>query len=80
MLISIPGSMEDLITSPALLKETAKKRCYERRQPTEIHGQAKKCFREAFTCEIKGTVWEFRPADIMGMKMDLIFTVSAEEK
>lgn len=66
--------------SPALLKETAKKRCYERRRPTEIHGQARKCFREAFTCEIKGTRWESRPANITGMKMDLIFPVSAAEK
>lgn len=31
-----------------------------------------------FTCEIKGTRWGFRPASITGMKVDLIFPVSAE--
>lgn len=33
-----------------------------------------------FTCEIKGTRWGFRPASLTGMKMDLIFPVSAGEK
>lgn len=65
--------------SSALLKAVAKKRCYERILPTEIHGQAGNCLKEAFECEIKGTMWGFRPVSITGMKVDLIFSL-AEEK
>lgn len=32
-----------------------------------------------FKCEIKGTMWGFRPVSITGMKVDLIFSL-AEEK
>lgn len=67
--------------SPAVPKEIAKTRCFERVVPLETDGRAGNGLKEAFPVRSKGQGQDSgQQALLDGMKVDLIVPVSAEEK